>query len=207
MGFFSGLCSFIGSCVSAVGSAIGSIASGIGRALSISPLFTAACAVIKAIAEAISVKDKDEDFEEIGCKMEKSGKKLEDFKTFDEYKQYIDSIKLTPEDRLKIETDKDKYLAFGMAFSLKGMESKFSLNSPLTYDSVETLLKTGLDAKGISTVLKDFGEKKVNVDFDKMEKMELSEEKFDKVYSTFKESINTLDNKEEILNKLDKLIS
>lgn len=214
MGWFGGLCSAvsnaIGSFCSGVGGVISRCVSGLANALSVvgSAISGAISGIIKGIANIIGISDERERPEELALKAEKSDKSLEDFDSFEEYKSYLDKIELTKEDMLKL-NDKDNleaYSIIGTGIYLQGINEHYGMNiNPKTLVTLykELGIKTPEDTKEFLDKCKENG---VSPDLAELEEGGLTRSEEDKLISTLKDSVMNMSNKDDISQRLDKML-
>ncbi|WP_104753266.1 hypothetical protein [Helicobacter salomonis] len=138
MGFWSGVCSVVGSVVSAACSAIGSLASSIGAGLaslgatlaSLGSGLLPIVGIIFAVAQVLGIfskEDKVEDVEDLGYQMTKCDKKPEDFESIQAYIAHVRANVEKPSLEVKekwSDAEKLKYTALGAAGTLKFIEEK-----------------------------------------------------------------------------------
>lgn len=212
MGLFSSIGGALSSAFSAVcslgGSLLGSLASGIGSALSLAgPLASLAIGLVKGIAEVLGIGKKEEKPEELGLKVAKADKKLEDFESFDEYKSYLDKINLDKEDLRELDDPMKKrgYEALGVGVYIKGINEHYKMDIPIgTYIKMAEL---GIDSKeGFKKVIETYKEKNVSPDIEKAVNSELGLSEAKQIVGTLKEGIAKLENGDNILAKLDKML-
>ena len=190
------------------GSLLGSLASGIGSALSLAgPLASLAIGLVKGIAEVLGIGKKEEKPEELGLKVAKADKKLEDFESFDEYKSYLDKINLDKEDLRELDDPMKKrgYEALGVGVYIKGINEHYKMDIPIgTYIKMAEL---GIDSKeGFKKVIETYKEKNVSPDIEKAVNSELGLSEAKQIVGTLKEGIAKLENGDNILAKLDKML-
>jgi len=139
MGFFSGLCDFVGSAISAVGSALGSVVGTIGGWASnllkvASPWLGWTMEVVKWAGRFMNVMKPDDNIEELGQKALDADKMPEDF---DSNATYIDYLRHEVQlDREKFKkagtTEKLARQATGVAVVAKGIEEKKDMTIDLS---------------------------------------------------------------------------
>lgn len=173
-GWFSSVCSAVGSALSSVCSAVGSLCSGIGGAvmrgvsslvsaivpvLGLEPYFRAFVAIISFLAELFTDKPKEEKPEEIAMKAEQAkqaDKKPEDFDSINDYLEYLRNEvqldpakleKLTPEERLK-------YQLVGLGLYIKNIEEQQGVKlDPDFLKSIPKLKEQGYEAADIANLM------------------------------------------------------
>ncbi|GMB92715.1 hypothetical protein NHP200010_04260 [Helicobacter bizzozeronii] len=136
MGWFSGMCSLVGSVVGGACRALGSLAGAIGTGLatlgvalaglgsSLLPLM----GVILAVGQVLGIfrkEDKVEDIENLGYQMTQCDKKPEDFESTQAYIDHVRANIQKPnaEDKIKwSDVDRLKFNALGAGVSLKAIE-------------------------------------------------------------------------------------
>lgn len=212
MGLFSSIGGALSSAFSAVcslgGSLLGNLASGIGSALSLAgPLASLAIGLVKGIAEVLGIGKKEEKPEELGLKVAKADKKLEDFESFDEYKSYLDKINLDKEDLKELDDPMKKrgYEALGVGVYIKGINEHYNMDIPIgTYIKMAEL---GINSKeDFKKVIETYKEKNVSPDIEKAVNSEVSLGQAKEIVGALREGISKLENAENISERLDKML-
>lgn len=165
---FEGIGAFVGGAIGVIAGGIGAALGGIGIAIAkIAPMLgTIMSKVIAPILQALGMKV-PENPQELGLRMEKSDKNLEDFDDVDEYLKYLDENVTVDEDELKnLSPERQAELATkGVSLGFKAIEEKTGVEMP--GESVEVLgkISEGMDiaANGIqmAAVLKNLAEEGV----------------------------------------------
>ncbi len=208
-GLISGaLSSFCSAACSLAGGLIGSLSTGIVSALSLAgPLVSIAIGLVKGIADILGIGEKEEKPEELGLKAVKADKKLEDFDSFEEYKSYLDKINLSKEDLAELDnpTKKFVYKSIGIGVYIKGINEHYGMEIPIsTYIKMADLgINSSKEAK---TVLDTYKDKNINPDIEKAVNSELGLSEAKQIVGTLKEGIAKLENGDNILAKLDKML-
>ncbi len=192
MGFFSGLGATISGIGHAIGNAISSVCSAIGGALSraataisgfvdkIGPighvlfpeldLIELVCdvvgAVVSAIAEALGIKEPEQDDpEELGMKAKLAEKKPEDFDSTEEYIKYLhNEVKLDEEKKLALSPEeKAAYSAIGTSLYLDASAEKLGIEKgTITPDFLLDCAKVKMDSEQIIATIKSLKESGLN---------------------------------------------
>lgn len=141
MGWFSSVCSFVGSAISSVCSGIGKACSAIGGfvanticplAASISPIFSVVSGAVSVIANLLGIGKQDREMEHYGEAMTMAERKPEEFDSIQEYIDYLDAEIRSGNIQLnenKTELDKDIHKTMGCSLMIKGIEEKYSLKT------------------------------------------------------------------------------
>ena len=169
MGFFSGICSFVGSICSSIGGAIGSIGKVVSGALSIltGPVASIVMGAVMGVGKLLGITTEKEKPEELGMKAAKSDKRLEDFNSYKEYKNYLNSIELTREDMKKMEENKSAYAHIGTAVCLQGINDFYDM--PISIETFIALAQIGLkNGNSIKTLLDEYKKKNIKPNIDKV---------------------------------------
>ncbi len=145
MGFFSDVCSAIGSAISSVCSSLGGALGGVAALASalipgvglpeILLAVNVICSIVSAVAEALGLK-KDEKMEEFGMAAENADLKPEDFDSTEEYIEYLrDEVKKLDKEEVENLSNEDraKYQAVGAAITIKGIEEKYGMSMPAEF--------------------------------------------------------------------------
>ncbi len=192
MGLFSGLGAAISSIGHAIGNAISSICGAIGGALShaataisgfvdkigpighvlfpeldlIELICNVAGAVASAIAEALGIKEPEQDDpEELGMKAKIAEKKPEDFDSTEEYIKYLhNEVKLDEEKKLNISAEeKAAYSAIGTSLYLDASAEKLGIEKgSITPDFLLDCAKVKMDSEQIIATIKSLKENGLN---------------------------------------------
>ena len=208
MGLFSAISGAFSAVCSLGGSLLGSLASGIGSALSLAgPIASIVIGLVKGIAEVLGIGKKEEKPEELGLKVAKADKKLEDFDSFDEYKSYLDKINLDKEDLRELDDPMKKrgYEALGVGVYIKGINEHYKMDIPIgTYIKMAEL---GIDSKeGFKKIIETYKEKNVSPDVEKAINSEVSLGQAKEIVGVLREGISKLENAENVLGRLDKMM-
>lgn len=210
MGFLSSVCSAVSSICSSIGGALSGIATGLSSTLGLAGIAIAGvvCGIIKGVSSILGISKEKEKPEELGLRAEKADRNLEEFDSFEEYKEYLDGIELTDEDfeKLNDPEKKEAYSMVGTGVYLQGINEHYGIDiKPETYIKLAGLgVKSPEDTKAFLDKCKENG---VNPDLDGLEKGKLTSKEEDKLIETFKGSIGEMENKDEISSKLDEMLS
>ncbi|MBK6757521.1 MAG: hypothetical protein IPG70_07835 [Moraxellaceae bacterium] len=159
MGFFSDVCSAVGSFVSGVCSAavsvfngVASVATGVLSLAKVLPLppqveaFLLVVKVIDIVCKALGILDADDSTEDLGdraLQAEEAGIKPENFETYQEYKAAIDNFQLDPEKSAKYKTEEK--MAAGLGVEFWALEDKFGQGAG---DLLTHMVKDGVEGGG-----------------------------------------------------------
>lgn len=164
-GWFSSVCSAVGSALSSVCSAVGSLCSGIGGAVmrgvsalapTLAPHILVFVAVISILAELFTDKPKEEKPEEIAMKAEQADKKPEDFDSISDYLEYLrNEVKLDPAKLEKLTPEeRQKYQLVGLGLYIKDIEEKSGLKlDPDFVKAIPKLKDQGYEAADIANLM------------------------------------------------------
>ena len=154
MGFWSGVCDFVGSCVSGAIDVVSSAVSSVGSALAssasdfikiASPMLNSVVSIVEIVGVFLNILNPNDNIEELGAKAMEADKKPEDFDSNAQYIDYLrDEIKLDIE-KFEEATDIDKLarVAIGTTIVTKGIEEQKGFDIPLT--TWTTIAKLNID--------------------------------------------------------------
>lgn len=212
MGFWSGVCSFVGGVCGAIGGAIGGVLGTAATAiagLAGGPVFGAVVALISAVSTVMNLTKKDEKQEELGAKASLTDKKPQDFDTYQAYIDHLSNdIKLTPEikDRLKNdEKFKNECTAMGASLQWYGLNEKMGINMDIA--SLVKLVEAGVKTpEQFQTIANTFKSKEVEPKINDAIERNIPMKEGAKIVDTLKEGVDKVEGSKEIWEKLDKML-
>ena len=209
--FFSGVCSSIGGVISGVASSLGRVLTGpLGGALGIPGVLNTintVCKIIKEIATFLGLGEENEKIEEVGLKAEKAERNLEDFDSYKEYKEYLDEIELTDEEleELNDSEKKAEYTIVGAGIYLQGLNEHYEMS--IEPGTIVRLINLGVkNPEDTKIFLDNCKEKGINPDLEGLIEGKLTIKEEDKLIDTLKSSVEEMKDKDDIYNKLDKML-
>lgn len=204
-----GIGAALGGVCGAIGGALGAICTGIAGVLSALPLglIVGTINLVCGIAKLLGIQKEKEKPEELGMKAEKSGKHLEDFPSYEEYKKHLDSIELTPEEKSRLENDENlkiKYGAIGSAILYEGIKNHYGMELP--YENFVTMARMKLSPEEAKATLDKCKENGVKPDIKGAIEGTLPLSESDKVMDALESTINSSENKTKIQAELDEML-
>lgn len=212
MGFWSSVCSIVGGAISGVCSTIGGVIGKIGSVLShLGPIFETVANIVEKIAVIIGISEKDEKPEELGLRAEKADKKLEDFDSVKEYKEYLSSIEITDEDFSKInESDisKASYAMAGVAINTKAISEVYGFDTEKLIGALKVINSDlGIESPEDTKVILDkFSEKNLEPNLEGLKRANIGLTEQKEIAHTLEEGIAEIKGNSAINEKVEKLI-
>lgn len=181
MGWFSSVCSAVGSFCSSVCSCVSSVCSAIGGAvasvcgamaetiLKLNPsTIDVVLKVIEAIITVCLGLGEDEKIEDYGAAMRQVDKKPEDFDSIKEYIEYLrEEIKSGRVDLSSSENDIERYAdkVLGASLMIKAIDEKYGLKTSAEFWGTmgEKFEKGKIDGNELDVILKKSGEEQIDV--------------------------------------------
>ena len=164
--------------------------------------------LISSVAELLGLKDEDDSSEELGLKSEIADKRLEDFDSREEYKNYLkDNVELDEYDREKLNNEslKEKYSAKGLDIEMGAINEKIGVK--LGLEDYVMMAKAGINkVQDFMTIVDTFKEKGVEPLINEAIERLIPMKEGATVIDTLKEGVNKLENAKETWDKFNDML-